>query len=178
MSNYDKLLTELQQAWAEQIRAKTKIATSVKNVVGLRQFLKATSPLAEIEHQLNTCGRAMAGIRLDKQRAGCGSLMMKALASQKDGKISAAEVATINAKVLHLDGQFSEMQKSLEQFDAVCANIKAVRAQGKELAAQAAAVTKTRLSSILASIDSMHSNLDLSADEANRLRAFAEGAKS
>ena len=177
MSAYDEFLKEIIQARDDQLAAKSKITASVDKAVGIRQFMKATSPLAEIEHQLNTCGRSMAGIRLDQQRAQCGSLMMKALTSQKEGKLTAAEVATINANVLHLDGAFSTMQKSLAEFDAIHSQIKAVRAQGKELATQAAAATKNRLASILETIKSMEGNLDISANEAKRLRTLAEGTK-
>jgi len=177
MSAYSEMLDELKQAMDRQAAAKRTIAASVDKAVGIRQFMKATSPLAEIEHQLNTCGRSMAGIRLDKQRAQCGSLMMKALTSQKEGKLTAAEVATINAHALHLDGHYSVMHNSLAEFDAIHEQIKAVRAQGKELAAQAAQATKTRLASILETIKAMEGNLDISANEAKRLRTLAEGTK-
>ena len=72
MSAYDEFLKEIIQARDDQLAAKSKITASVDKAVGIRQFMKATSPLAEIEHQLNTCGRSMAGIRLDQQRAQCG----------------------------------------------------------------------------------------------------------
>ena len=177
-SNWDDMIDELNKAQADQDRAKAAIQQKVQALAESKRLTKAVKPWPQIEKEMQDALHAMAGQRLVEQRADVGSLMIKAMSSFREGKINAIQVSRIEAHVLHLDTHFSALQKSLSEFEQIRAQIKAARAQGKDLADQAAAQTKARLASIVASIAKMKDNLDISEAEAKRLRAIAEGKES
>ena len=177
-SNWDDMIDELNKAQADQDRAKSAIQAKVQAVAESRRLTKAIKPWPQIEKEMQDALHAMAGQRLGEQRADVGALMIKAMTSFREGKINAIQVARIEANVLRLDHHFSSLQKSLSEFEQVRAQIQAARAQGQDLADQAAAQTKARLASIVATIAKMKDNLDISEAEAKRLRAIAEGQES
>jgi|GEM_PF-5876205 len=177
MSNFEEMCIELTKAYQRAERAKNTIGSNVRKVADGKRMLKSSTPWETIEREIATVSRANAGVRLDQQRSAVGQIMIKSMTAFNEGKITSQQVAQIEAHVLRLDGQFEVLTKSLQQFDTISTAIKNIRAQGQELAKQAADQTKAKLDSILKSIADMQSNLDLSLTEADKLRKMAEGSK-
>ena len=175
MSNWDRLISDLRTAQDRAEQSEKIIVSNLCDMSQSKRLKKSIMPWPAIERDAAAASRALAGTRIEQQRADAGDIILKAMTSFSEGKITAVQVSAVETRANNLCAHLSTLQKALENFDVIKAQIKTARTDSKNRDTAAASKAKSDLDGILRSIQIMQDRLDLSEAEATKLKALAEG---